>query len=94
MPYSLICSQSSLLESRDYFDNLRDLHLILEISRQLLPAVLLHNALNFLGLISCAQPNTYDVSIYGVNSFIGAYYLCALRYFLCFFVCVFVCLLS
>jgi len=31
------------------------------------------------GLISCAQPNTYDVSIYGVNSFIGAYYLCALR---------------
>eukprot|EP00794_Sanderia_malayensis_P007677 gene7677-8513_t len=31
------------------------------------------------GLINGAQPNTYDVSIYGVTTFIGAYYLCALR---------------
>ncbi|XP_065070072.1 uncharacterized protein LOC135695054 [Rhopilema esculentum] len=31
------------------------------------------------GLITVAQPNTYDTSTYGVTTFIGAYYLCALR---------------
>lgn len=42
-----------------------------------------HYPFSFSGLIACAQPNTYDTSIYGVNTFIGAYYLCALRYFIC-----------
>jgi len=30
------------------------------------------------GVISCAQPNTYDCSLYGVNTFIGSLYLVAL----------------
>ncbi len=30
------------------------------------------------GVISCAQPNTYDCSIYGINTFIGSLYLVAL----------------
>ncbi|XP_065838612.1 non-lysosomal glucosylceramidase-like isoform X2 [Oscarella lobularis] len=31
------------------------------------------------GVIRGAQPNTYDCAIYGVNTFIGTQYLCALR---------------
>jgi hypothetical protein len=30
------------------------------------------------GTISCAQPNTYDCSLYGINTFIGSLYLVAL----------------
>lgn len=32
------------------------------------------------GTIKGPQPNTYDVAMYGVNTFIGSLYLCALRY--------------
>eukprot|EP00118_Oscarella_pearsei_P025243 m.307818 g.307818 ORF g.307818 m.307818 type:complete len:1014 (+) comp42860_c0_seq1:626-3667(+) len=31
------------------------------------------------GVIRGAQPNTYDCSVYGVNTFMGTQYLCALR---------------
>ena len=31
------------------------------------------------GVIPGPQPNTYDCSLYGVNSFVGSLYLCALR---------------
>ena len=31
------------------------------------------------GTVKGAQPNTYDVAMYGVNTFIGSLYLCALR---------------
>ena len=31
------------------------------------------------GVIPGPQPNTYDCALYGVNSFVGALYLCALR---------------
>jgi len=31
------------------------------------------------GLITCAQPNTYDIAIYGANTFTGSLYLAALR---------------
>ena len=32
------------------------------------------------GTIKGPQPNTYDCAMYGVNTFIGSLYLCALRY--------------
>ena len=31
------------------------------------------------GTVKGPQPNTYDVAMYGVNTFIGSLYLCALR---------------
>ena len=33
----------------------------------------------YAGTVKGPQPNTYDVAMYGVNTFIGSLYLCALR---------------